>query len=127
MDGDGSIQVNHWRKLSLQYRLVIKLKNTQSNLNMLRLVSKHIGGKVRMVGNFVIWVENFKKNILLILKIFEKYPPLTKRIKSQIQFMYTCIEKNDVLAYLNTRSNKYVNSMQSIEFGSILNLKYFRE
>ena len=23
MDGDGSIQVNHWRKLSLQYRLVI--------------------------------------------------------------------------------------------------------
>ena len=25
MDGDGSIQVNHWRKKDLQYRLVIKL------------------------------------------------------------------------------------------------------
>ena len=23
MDGDGSIQVNHWRKQSLQYRLVL--------------------------------------------------------------------------------------------------------
>jgi hypothetical protein len=28
MDGDGSIQVNHWRSRYLQYRLVIKLKNT---------------------------------------------------------------------------------------------------
>src|SRR6266498_5414355 len=26
MDGDGSIQVNHWRKKDLQYRLVIKLQ-----------------------------------------------------------------------------------------------------
>jgi hypothetical protein len=35
MDGDGSIQVNHWHKQSLQYRLVIKLKNLKSNYNML--------------------------------------------------------------------------------------------
>ena len=27
IDGDGSIQVNHWKKKSLQYRLVIKLKH----------------------------------------------------------------------------------------------------
>ena len=25
MDGDGSIQVNHWRKKFLQYRIIIKL------------------------------------------------------------------------------------------------------
>ena len=31
MDGDGSIQVNHWRRQSLQYRLVIKLSNLKSN------------------------------------------------------------------------------------------------
>ena len=30
MDGDGSIQVNHWREKSLQYRLVIKLSNITS-------------------------------------------------------------------------------------------------
>lgn len=31
-EGDGSIQVNHWRKKNLQYRLVIKLKNLESPL-----------------------------------------------------------------------------------------------
>jgi hypothetical protein len=32
MDGDGSIQVNHWRNKVLQFRFVIKLKNTQANV-----------------------------------------------------------------------------------------------
>lgn len=35
MDGDGSIQVNHWRKKHLQFRFVIKLKNTPANVQML--------------------------------------------------------------------------------------------
>jgi cytochrome c oxidase subunit 1 len=35
MDGDGSIQVNHWNHKYLQFRLVIKLKNTKANYNML--------------------------------------------------------------------------------------------
>jgi hypothetical protein len=50
MDGDGSIQVNHWRKKSLQYRLVIKLKNIKSNYTMLIEIAKVIGGTVRIVG-----------------------------------------------------------------------------
>jgi hypothetical protein len=35
MDGDGSIQVNHWRKKALQYRLVIKLRHCSENVEML--------------------------------------------------------------------------------------------
>jgi len=35
MDGDGSIQVNHWRKKDLQYRLVIKLRHCSENVEML--------------------------------------------------------------------------------------------
>jgi cytochrome c oxidase subunit 1 len=50
MDGDGSIQVNHWREQSLQYRLVIKLSNIKSNYNMLIKISKVIGGNVRITG-----------------------------------------------------------------------------
>jgi hypothetical protein len=45
MDGDGSIQVNHWRSKSLQFRLVIKLSNLKSNYNMLIRISKVIGRK----------------------------------------------------------------------------------
>ena len=50
MDGDGSIQVNHWREKSLQYRLVIKLKYDTLNYDMLNLISKTIGGYVRIVN-----------------------------------------------------------------------------
>jgi cytochrome c oxidase subunit 1 len=50
MEGDGSIQVNHWRKQSLQFRLVIKLSNLPSNYNMLVKFAKIIGGSVRITG-----------------------------------------------------------------------------
>jgi hypothetical protein len=54
MDGDGSIQVNHWRKKSLQYRLVIKLSNLTNNYNMLIKIAKVVGGSVRITGKYVI-------------------------------------------------------------------------
>ncbi|CBX90002.1 predicted protein [Plenodomus lingam JN3] len=44
------IQVNHWRKQSLQYRLVIKLSNLKSNYNMLVEVAKVVGGTVIITG-----------------------------------------------------------------------------
>jgi len=50
MDGDGSIQVNHLRKKSLQYRLILKLSNLESNYNMLIEIAKVIGGTVQIVG-----------------------------------------------------------------------------
>src|SRR4051794_19228235 len=42
MDGDGSVQVNHWRRTSLQYRLVIKLKHTSANEQMLKKIAVQI-------------------------------------------------------------------------------------
>ena len=65
MDGDGSIQVNHWRKKSLQYRLIIKLSNLESNYNMLVKIAKIIGGTVRVTGKGedVIWVVNKKQEV----------------------------------------------------------------
>ena len=110
MDGDGSIQVNHWRSKSLQYRLVIKLKNCSENLYLLNLISKSIGGFVRIVSNdkFVISVVNNKKDISNIIKIFSVYPPLTSRLKAQYFFMLNCLKLNNVDWYLNNRNNKYL-------------------
>lgn len=109
MDGDGSIQVNHWRKKTLQYRLVIKLKNCTENVSMLNKISSEIGGKVNIVSKnkFVIWVVNSKKNILKIITIFNTYPPLTSRLRAQLIFMLECVKRNDVKWYLNSRDNKY--------------------
>lgn len=91
MDGDGSIQVNHWREQSLQYRLVIKLSNIPSNYNMLIEIAKVVGGTVRITGkgSYVIWVVNKKQEIEEIIKIYDTYPPLTSK-----KNLSTCILKN---------------------------------
>ena len=39
MDGDGSIQINHWRKKYIQYRFIIKLKYCLENIKMLKLIN----------------------------------------------------------------------------------------
>jgi LAGLIDADG endonuclease len=98
MDGDGSIQVNHWRKLSLQYRLVIKLAFTKSNYDMLIKIAKVIGGSVIITGKGedVLWVVNRKETIQEIIKIFDVYPLLTSRKICQLKFLKTCLLKNSV-------------------------------
>lgn len=117
MDGCGSIQVNHWRKLSLQYRLVIKLYNLTSNYKMLVEIAKVIGGSVKITGKNkdVIWVVNKKEDILNIIKIFEYYPLLTSRKICQLNFLKKCILKNSIDWYLNNRNNKYDNQLSIIK------------
>jgi LAGLIDADG endonuclease len=110
MDGDGSIQVNHWRFKYLQYRLVIKLNYYPENVAMLNLIAHHIGGTVNTIdkNNFVIWVVNDRKHIRKIIKIFSSYPPLTTRLRSQLAFMLECFERENVKWYLNSRDKKYL-------------------
>ena len=118
MDGDGSLQVNHWRKQSLQYRLVIKLKNDPDKYNytLLQIIRKSIGGDVRIVSSsrFVIWVENHKSKISQIVKIFDKYPPYTKRLYDQYLFYLESVKINNVDWYLENRDKKYQTKQYTI-------------
>jgi cytochrome c oxidase subunit 1 len=130
MDGDGSIQVNHWRKKNLQYRLIIKLSNLESNVKMLTLISKHLKGKVRTTkdGKFVIWFIDNKNHIIEAIKIFDKYPPLTSRLTCCLSFLKSCLNNNDVLTYLSQRDLKYSNQNNLIQekiFKFELPLDYF--
>jgi hypothetical protein len=126
MDGDGSIQVNHWRHKNLQYRLVIKLKYCIENLKMLNLIKTHIGGNVRIIENnkFVIWVVNERKLVHKLINIFISYPPLTSRLRAQLAFMLECFQQNNVEWYLNARDKKYLNP--NIDVVNI-NCNYFNE
>lgn len=126
MDGDGSIQVNHWRKKSLQYRLVIKLKYDPLNYDMLILIAKSIGGYVRIIKQDVIWVVNKKEDIEEIIKIFEKYPLLTSKKICQLEFLKTCLTKNCMNYYLNNRNNKYDNQSDILK-ASFEIPNYFKE
>lgn len=117
MDGDGSIQVNHWRSQSLQYRLVIKLSNQKSNYNMLIDIAKVIGGTVRFTGKQaeVLWVVNNKEEIIEIIKIFDKYPPLTSKKICQLAFLKTCLTDTSVVNYLSARDVKYREQISIIK------------
>lgn len=129
MDGDGSIQVNHWRKQSLQYRLVIKLSNIKSNYDMLIEIAKVVGGTVRITGKSadVIWVVNKKEEIIDIIKIFDSYPPLISKKICQLAFLKTCLIDNSVETYLLNRDFKYNQQLDIIN--SNINFKipsYFK-
>jgi hypothetical protein len=126
MDGNGSIQVNHRKYKKLQYRLVIKLNYCPENLSMLELIAYHIGGNRKIIGNnkFIIWEVINRKQILKILQIFKKYPPLTTRLRAQLTFMLECFEQNNVDWYLNARNKKYL--ITNLENPNIDN-SYFNE
>ena len=125
MDGDGSIQVNHWRLQSLQYRIVIKLSNIKSNYDMLIRIAKSIGGSVRITGNNndVIWVVNKKETIQEIITIFDIYPLLTSRKLCQLEFLKKCLNNNSIDLYLSNRKSKYTNQSTIIK-NSYLNSEY---
>lgn len=118
MDGDGSIQVNHRSKKSLQYRLVIKLSNITSNYDMLIKIAKVIGGNVMITGKGedVIWVVNKKEKVQETIKIFDTYPLLTSRKICQLKFLNKCLLENSVDSYLINRNSKYINQAVIINF-----------
>ncbi len=109
MEGDGSIQVNHWRRKILQSRFVIKLKYTEANYHMLKLIQSKIGGTVkenRTGKHEVVWVANDSKHIA---EIFKKYPPLTTRIFCQLEFLNTCLQHGlSIEEYFIKRELKFV-------------------
>ncbi len=124
MDGYGSIQVNHWKFKSLQFRLIIKLSNIISNYNMLIIISKIIGGYVRITGKGkeIIWVVNNKEEIKNIIKIFDIYPLLTSNKLCQFEFLKKCLINNSVNDYLSSRNLKYNNQSNIFNYNSSKNL-----
>ena len=83
---------------------------------MLKTITKVIGGRVRISAckEDVIWVEDDKKRIVEIIKIFEKYPPITARKYCQLEFLKTCLKHNNVETYLKERDNKYFSANYNI-------------
>lgn len=120
MDGDGSIQVNHWRKKYLQYRLIIKLNNLNHNYDMLIKIAKVIGGTVRVVNTNkeVIWVVNKKETVIKIIDIFTFYPPLTSRLICQLKLLKVCLIENSINNYLINRNLKYNDQLNIVKHNS---------
>jgi hypothetical protein len=127
MDGKGNIEVNHFRKKSLQYRLIIKLPNIKSNYDMLIQIAKVIGGTVKIVNKElnVIWVVSKKEEIEKILKIYDNYPPLTSKKICQLIYLKKCFTDISVKTYLLTRNLKYDEQSNIIESNLNFNTPYY--
>lgn len=128
MDGDGSVQVNQWRYSSLQYRVVIKLKNVNENVDMLKNIQSIIGGRVvtESSGEFVRWVTDSREHIKSILCIFDLYTPLTTRLRCQVLFMKQCFLHNDVDWYFKNRPYKYDQALLPYCVNDIMNMPHFK-
>jgi hypothetical protein len=111
LDGEGSIQVNHWRRKSLQFRVTVKLADKIGNESMLKEMARHFGGYVRRFtvagSSFVHWVVNSQQDIQdRILPLFDAYPPLTAVKRVQLAFLRECLVNRSIEDYLATRNNK---------------------
>lgn len=131
LEGNGSIQVNHSRSSSLQFRIIIKLKNLSSNYKMLLLIAKTLGGSVLRTNKnkFVIWVINDKNKIKEFIKIFNGYPLLTGRKICQLKFLKKMLTHSNTDIYLKERANKYDeldNIIKSQPFKKVLEDEYFK-
>ena len=129
MDGNGSVQVNHLREQSLQYRLIIKLSNIKSNYNMLIRIAKVVGGTVIITSKKkdVIWIVNNKEKIEEIIKIYDKYPPLTSNKICQLAFLKICLSQGEVMIKSKTPATSYSWHFNQYRIKTYLlkrNLKY---
>ena len=86
--GDGSFQINHWKKKYLQYRVVIKLKKTPSNLRMLQdLRDQFKYGTIVVDEKTVVWAINHKKQVDSFLKIMITSPLINLKNSTNVKIL----------------------------------------
>lgn len=91
IDGDGSIQVNHWRETILQFRIIIKLKYTGGNHPMLKQLSKVLNiGQIYIQKKYVLLQIDHKTEIDVVLGILTDYPLVTTNAYTRYLFLRFC-------------------------------------
>lgn len=127
IEGDGSIQVNYSGN-QLQFRILIKLKNTIQNIILLDSIRDTLGfGVCRTVGSNYLWVLDDMRFIPYMLALFRNYPLLTTNAACRLQWFIYCWEHRNSLTvaeYLSLRGN-FITSYNPPEANLIANLFYF--
>jgi len=113
LEGDGTItsNLNSNKSNSIIIRIVISLKNMPENVFMLNLIEETIGGKVviERKQNYVTWIASNKNHLQKVFVILGKYPLLTARKQSQLDFALDCIKQKNISNFIAKRNNKYSN------------------
>nr|UHB41903.1 LAGLIDADG endonuclease [Apiotrichum gamsii] len=110
LEGDGTITVDksHKKLKNIRVRIVISMKHTLDNFNMLKSIQTVIGGRViiERKNQYVTWIASSKTDVKHCLYVLTKYPLITLRKQLQLKFAINCI--NDSSFYtIENRNNKY--------------------
>ena len=70
LEGDGSIQVNQWKKRTLQFRVVIKLKNTPANYHLCATIKEQTNlFNLHIRHGYVLLVQDHQQKLKQLLPI----------------------------------------------------------
>jgi hypothetical protein len=78
---------------------------------MLNKIKEVIGGRVviERKKQYVTWIASNKNDLTKVFVILAKYPLLTARKQSQLEFVKSCLLKKDIAKFLVKRNQKYNN------------------
>lgn len=93
LEGDGSIQVNHWRKKALQFRIVIKLKYDEITYNMCADLRDALGFmNLHVRNNNIILVEDHRNKLKRFIQCVERNRLLVTHRRYQYAFFIYCFQ-----------------------------------
>jgi hypothetical protein len=111
LEGDGTITTDLPQYNTVRVRIVISLKNLPENVSMLNIIKDNIAGRVRIErqDKYVTWIADSKEDLLKVFIILAKYPLLTVRKQSQLEFAKDSLVNPDTLNFYENRDLKYQN------------------
>lgn len=112
LDGDGSIVVRKNKNSVVYPCFEIGLKYLNENVNMLKLISEHVGGTINYEKKNksiikVKWMALSAKDANNCLKILSKYPLLTSRKICQLEHLLKCTKEKSWDYHVKNRDKKY--------------------
>lgn len=126
LEADGTINVVQ-RGHKFFFRICISLKNLPSNVDMLQLLQKFIGGRVviERQDQYVTWIASSKDSVDKCIDSLKKYPLLTIRKQCQLNFMLECRKFNQGLP---SEVNLYnFKSLRDAQYSNMKNIRVFKD
>lgn len=128
LEGGGSIQVNHWKKRYLQFRIVVKLKYTDANYTMCTQIQKRLGiMNLHIRHGYIIMVEDSRVKIRNIMVIIEKHGLLLTHKRKQYAFFKYCYNKQVTYSeYTHIKSlNQFWSSIINYNSNELLHYSHW--
>jgi len=121
LEGDGTITVDFLSRFKKRVRIIIALKNLETNKFMLNLIKKYVGGKVVIERNnrYVTWYATSRRDIAKVIAILTIYPLLSTRKQCQLNFAKNFINYNYDISkeeFIKLRNEKYKNQETMLNF-----------